>query len=183
VFNQGSLLQVGTPQHLYDAPANIYVASFIGSPRMNLIPGSVSAVERSRLRISAIGTEFEVDGEHSVTDSGAVTLGLRPYDLHLRAEAPSRCSSIVSGIAEVVENTGTEQFVEIVTVDDVRLMSRMHRYARVDVGQRVELALDPWDLHVFSSTSGEALLNRAAGRVTVSDRPTTADRITQTNAS
>jgi multiple sugar transport system ATP-binding protein len=183
VFNQGSLLQVGTPQHLYDAPANIYVASFIGSPRMNLIPGSVSAAERSRLRINAIGTQFTVDGEHSVTESGAVTLGLRPHDLHLRAEAPARCTSIVSGITDVVENTGTELFVEVVTVDDVRLMSRMHRSAQVDVGQRVELALDPWDLHVFSSASGEALLGRSAGRVGVPDRPAVADRITQTNAS
>jgi multiple sugar transport system ATP-binding protein len=183
VFNQGSLLQVGTPQHLYDAPANVFVATFIGSPRMNLMPGSVSAAERSRLRINAIGTQFTVDGKHSVTESGAVTLGLRPHDLHLRAEAPSRCSSIVSGIADVIEHTGTELFVEIMTVDDVRLMSRMHRSARVDVGQPIELALDPGDLHVFSSTTGEALLNRSPGGAADPDRPPIANRMTHTNAS
>jgi multiple sugar transport system ATP-binding protein len=177
VFNQGSLLQVGTPQHLYDAPANVFVASFIGSPRMNLIPGSVSGGERSRLRIDAIGTQFTVEGEHAAEESGAVTLGLRPHDLHLRAEAPPRCSSVVSGLADVVEHTGTELFVEVVTADEVRLMSRMHRSALVDVGQRIELALDPRDLHVFSSETGDALLNRAGGAVAAAARPVIADRM------
>jgi multiple sugar transport system ATP-binding protein len=178
VFNQGSLLQVGTPQLLYDAPGNVFVASFIGSPRMNLIPGSVSAVERSRLRINAIGTQLTVDGQHTAGDSAAVTLGLRPHDLHLRAEAPPRCTTVVSGIADVVEHTGTELFVEVVTAEDVRLMSRMHRSARVDVGQRIELALDPKDLHVFSSTTGEALLDRSAANPSAADRPAIADRMT-----
>jgi multiple sugar transport system ATP-binding protein len=177
VFNQGSLLQVGTPQHLYDAPANVFVASFIGSPRMNMIPGTVSSAERSRLRIDAIGTQFTVEGEHTATAATAVTLGLRPHDLHLRAEAPPRCSTVVSGLADVVEHTGTELFVEVVTADGVRMMSRMHRAARVDVGQRIELALDPRDLHVFSSETGEALLNRAGGAVTSADRPAIADRL------
>ncbi len=177
VFNQGFLLQVGTPQHLYDAPANVFVASFIGSPRMNMIPGTVSSAERSRLRIEAIGSQFTVEGEHSAQGSASVTLGLRPHDLHLRAEAPPRCSSVVSGLADVVEHTGTELFVEVVTTDEVRLMSRMHRSARVDVGQRIELALDPRDLHVFSAETGEALLSRAGGAIATADRPAIADRM------
>jgi hypothetical protein len=79
----------------------------------------------------------------------------------------------------VVEHTGTELFVEVVTVDKVRLMSRMHRSARVDVGQRIEVALDPRDLHVFSAATGEALLNRSAGSgAAAPDRSAIGDRMT-----
>jgi multiple sugar transport system ATP-binding protein len=186
VFDQGELLQVGTPQRLYDAPANVFVASFIGSPRMNLFHGTVAAAERARLEVSALGIRVTIDGQHALsgTEAGAVTVGLRPHDLHLKEEAPARCTSDVSGIADVVEHTGTEIFVEILTEDDVRLMSRMHRSARVDVGDRIEVALDPRDLHLFSAETGDALLDRSDGVAAAgSDRVSVADQMRQVKSS
>ncbi|HUZ53399.1 MAG TPA: ABC transporter ATP-binding protein [Streptosporangiaceae bacterium] len=163
VFDRGALLQVGTPQRLYDAPANVFVASFIGSPRMNLFPGELAGAERARLTVTSLGSTFTIDGEHIASGSGEVTLGLRPHDLHLKAEAPARCTSVIAGLADVVEHTGTEIFAEIVTAEDVRLMARMHRSAQVDIGQRIEVVLDPGDFHVFSAETGEALLDRSGG--------------------
>ena len=175
VFNHGALLQVGTPPRLYDAPANVFVASFIGSPRMNLFPGMVTSAERARLTVSALGSTFTIDGQHTAVGSGEVTIGLRPHDLHLKAEAPARCTSVIVGLADVVEHTGTEIFTEVVTAEDVRLMARMHRSAQVNIGQRIEMALDPRDFHVFSAETGAALLDRSgsatsAGRSGVVER-------------
>jgi multiple sugar transport system ATP-binding protein len=168
VFNQGVLLQVGTPQLLYDAPSNVFVASFIGSPKISLFGGELSHVERARLRIQALGSTFEIEGSHTVAgepqETGQVTVGIRPHDLHWRAEAPARCTHAVSGIADAVEHTGTEIFAEVATPEGVRLMSRLHRSAKVAVGDRVELALDPRDLHLFSAQTGESILDRAADR-------------------
>jgi multiple sugar transport system ATP-binding protein len=164
VFNQGVLLQVGTPQHLYDAPASVFVASFIGSPRMSLFAGKLTSVERSRLTVESLGANFRIDGPHTLQDSesGAVTLGIRPHDLHWRPEAPARCTQVVTGIVDAVEHTGTEIFAEIITAQDVRLMSRLHRSARLAVGERIELVLDPRDLHLFSAQTGECILDRSA---------------------
>ena len=163
VFNRGALLQVGTPQRLYDAPANVFVASFIGSPRMNMFPGELAGAERARLTVTSLGSTFTIDGEHTASGSGEVTLGLRPHDLHLKAEAPARCTTVIAGLVDVVEHTGTEIFAEIVAAEDVRLMARMHRSAQVDIGQRIEVAFDPGDFHVFSAETGEALLDRSGG--------------------
>src|SRR5208282_5608866 len=102
--------------------------------------------------------------------SGDVTLGLSPHDLHLKTEAPARCTNVVTGLADVVEHTGTEIFTEVMTEQDIRLMARMHRSAPVDAGQRIEVALDPHDLHVFSAQTGEALLDRSGASV-VAGRP------------
>lgn len=140
------------------------MASFIGSPRMSLFAGKLTSVERSRLTVESMGATFRIDGPHSLQDSesGAVTLGIRPHDLHWRPEAPARCSQVVTGIVDAVEHTGTEIFAEIVTAQDVRLMSRLHRSARLAVGERIEFVLDPRDLHLFSAQTGECILDRSA---------------------
>ena len=164
VFNQGVLLQVGTPQLLYDAPSNIFVASFIGSPKISLFDGELTGVESARLRIDSLGDSFEIEGVHTLAggESGKVTLGIRPHDLHWRAEAPARCTHHIAGIADAVEHTGTEIFVEVVTPEGTRLMSRLHRSAKVAVGEKIELALDARDLHLFSAETGECILDRSA---------------------
>jgi multiple sugar transport system ATP-binding protein len=173
VFNQGVLLQVGPPELLYDAPSNVFVASFIGSPKMSLLRGELSGVESARLRVESLGTTFEIEGVHRLNagQSGEVTLGIRPHDLHWRPEAPARCTNAISGIADAVEHTGTEIFVEVITPEGVRLMSRLHRSAKVAVGERIELALDTRDLHLFSAESGEYILDRSAGQSSSSALP------------
>jgi len=166
VFNQGVLLQVGTPQLLYDAPSNVFVASFIGSPKMSLFSGELTGVESGRLRVESLGTRFEIEGVHTLGsgESGQVTVGIRPHDLHWRPEAPARCAHSISGIADAVEHTGTEIFVEVVTPEGIRLMSRMHRSAKVAAGETIELALDARDFHLFSAETGESILDRSAAQ-------------------
>jgi multiple sugar transport system ATP-binding protein len=181
VFNQGVLLQVGTPQLLYDAPSNIFVASFIGSPKMNMFGGDLTSVERGRLRVESLGMTFVIEGVHALqgVESGEVRLGIRPHDLHWRPEAPARCLHAISGLADAVEHTGTEIFVEVITPEGIRLMSRMHRSAKVAVGEQVELALDARDLHVFSAETGESILDRSAAQSPSSAPPQAATQVNE----
>jgi multiple sugar transport system ATP-binding protein len=181
VFNQGALLQAGTPQYLYDAPANTFVAGFIGSPRMNLFGGRVAAAEQARLRIEALGETFVVEGTHlAAGDRGdEVILGIRPHDLHWRPEAPARCTAVLAGIADVVEHTGTEIFAEVLTAQGERLMTRLHRSAPIAVGERIEVALDPGDLHVFSAETGQRVLDRASGRAVAAAGAPVTDRLNE----
>jgi multiple sugar transport system ATP-binding protein len=164
VFNQGVLLQIGPPERLYDAPSNVFVASFIGSPKMNLFDGNLASVERARLVLESLGSTFTIEATHKLQDSdpGAMTVGIRPHDLHWKQEAPRRCTHVISGIADAVEHTGTEIFVELVTPAGVRLMSRLHRSVPIAVGEQIELALDARDFHLFSAQTGESILDRSA---------------------
>src|SRR6201985_3776778 len=79
VFNAGRLAQVGEPMALYDNPANLFVAGFLGSPKMNLVPVTVSANDAHALRVRAGDGEFELGASGDAPAIGATaTLGFRP---------------------------------------------------------------------------------------------------------
>jgi multiple sugar transport system ATP-binding protein len=137
VINHGRLEQVGTPDELYAAPASLFVASFIGSPPMNLLP-SVSG-------ISAFG----------MLRPGAVvepiTLGVRPEHLALR---PLPGAWTVSGVVGLVEPTGKDRVVQLVTDDGTPVAFRAELSERPVVGERLTVGCDPADVHVYATTSG-----------------------------
>lgn len=86
VMNAGEIMQVGTPEDVYNSPANLFVASFIGSPAMNLVEGSIDAgvFTATNMRIEGIASNH----------SGAVTLGYRAEDAAIaRSNAPAPAES------------------------------------------------------------------------------------------
>ena len=102
VLNAGCVEQVGTPLELYHTPANLFVAGFIGSPQMNLIAATVSAVEPHAAALTLDGgSKIEV-AIQGVRAGDAVTLGIRPEYLFLAADGP------VTGRVELVEHLGGE---------------------------------------------------------------------------
>ncbi len=87
VFNGGRIEQVGTPQQLYNAPCNLFVAGFLGTPKMNFIPAEILAAGASHASVLLPGgaiVEVAVDG-NAVRRGDAVTLGVRAEHLALRA--------------------------------------------------------------------------------------------------
>ena len=163
VFHDGQLLQVGTPDDLYDNPSTRFVASFLGSPTMNLVPGVLVSGSEQDVRVRCLDQDLVVRGRQLRPDaeSGApVTVGVRPHDLYWGGEAPERCSVRLAGVVELVEHTGTELFASVSIGTDTRLMARLHRSVRVARGDRIDLAFDPGDLHVFADTSGDSILER-----------------------
>lgn len=101
VMNGGRIEQIGSPLELYDEPANLFVAGFIGSPSMNFIKGSYSADKSAPLVVTADGTRLAVPAGTSAQNGQEVIVGIRPEHFVL-AEAGQGAGFAIS----VVEPTG-----------------------------------------------------------------------------
>ncbi|MDZ4188418.1 MAG: ABC transporter ATP-binding protein [Hydrogenophaga sp.] len=147
VMKDGILQQLGTPDDIYNRPANTYVATFIGSPTMNLITGQASA--------SANGAGFAIQGAHlpmvsPATQGSQALLGLRPEHIVFNDEAPWR------GEVSVVEPTGADTYVVVKTAaGDVTV--RTAPQVRVNPGDRVGLDVQVAHANWFDTSSGVRL--------------------------
>ncbi|MBU8825721.1 ABC transporter ATP-binding protein [Mycolicibacterium goodii] len=139
VLDSGSIAQVGTPEELYRHPANTFVAGFIGSPSMNLVPGRLRAGV-----FEAEGLNFTVTGQ----DRGDVTLGVRPEDL-LVAPDPNGV-----GRVELVELLGP-RYVLIIRAGGHRLTAVVEAAAVSEwadvptMGDSVSVQARPGRTHLF----------------------------------
>ncbi|HEY6935246.1 MAG TPA: sn-glycerol-3-phosphate ABC transporter ATP-binding protein UgpC [Marmoricola sp.] len=149
VMNFGELQQVDTPLNLYDKPANLFVAGFIGSPQMNLIRGKASGGEVH------IG-KYSLGAEQLDAQSGNVTIGVRPEAWRIVSQEDGGLPVQVA----VVEELGADGFVYGST--DVEgtphdLTIRVNARDSVRKGDTVYVTTDPHQVHVFDSESGERL--------------------------
>ena len=161
VFAQGRMLQIGTPEELFRGPANKEVATFIGSPKMNLVPGKVTrGASQPSIRFLETSTVLNKSSGLDTVTAGetAVDVGLRPQDLHWHQDAPSRCRASTSGNIVSIEPTGAEMFVTV-NVGGTVVNNRFPSFAPVRSGEPVDLVFDPDDLHLFESVTGRALTN------------------------
>ncbi|WP_349828317.1 ABC transporter ATP-binding protein [Brevibacterium litoralis] len=172
VMNGGRVEQVGTPRELYDTPATLFVAGFIGSPTMNLLP---ARVEDGR----AVDGEFTVPLLAGVDPTGPVLVGIRPEDLHVvgdgtrttgasgaadpAAPAPEEMGRF-EVVVELVEELGSDSYVYGVREGDVpdkRYVARLPKGEHPAVGTRLRLGVDPERVLVFDAGS-EARLGSGA---------------------
>jgi multiple sugar transport system ATP-binding protein len=164
VMKDGILQQLDTPQALYDRPANMFVAGFIGSPSMNFFPGALSGSDGT-LTASMAGMTLRIPQGRGVglaSMSGRdVVFGLRPEDIYARGmEAPGHGTPTddVCGKAmvEVVEPLGGEQFVYL-EAGGQEFTSRMDSRVKATPGEALELVFDTSRLHVFDKQTERAL--------------------------
>jgi multiple sugar transport system ATP-binding protein len=162
VFKDGNILQLDTPKRLYQRPANTFVATFVGSPKMNMFPGVLNRTPtKADLRCGAVSLPIDPNRLVETKQDSDVEVGVRPQDLHWVKDAPSRCTHMIRGIVRAVETTGPETYVDV-EITDLTLASRFPSFPDISVGQTVELALDPQNIYVFDKKSGHNLLNEAA---------------------
>jgi len=163
VFNQGRLLQVGAPDEVYSHPADRFVAQFIGSPKICMFDGRFDRGSHGAASLRCLDQTLVLTGLQAAAVSklsgDEVTVGVRPHDLHWVEEAPARCTARVDVIAEVIEHAGPETFVDARSLNGERLVARFHRGAGIASGDRVTLAFDVNDLHVFSTDTGQNILD------------------------
>ena len=183
VLRSGVLQQCDRPQVLYDRPANLFVAAFIGSPAMNLYEAELTTAARElRLGSQTIVLDDELRRRQPRLASYAgssVVVGFRPEDLSAAGEEAS--GQILEATVDLVEALGSELLVHFsidarwVQAEGVRpgdeeptgapglLSSGGEGIARVDprapihAGTRVRFALQPTRLHFFDARSGEAI--------------------------
>lgn len=145
VMDEGALVQVGTPRGVYEYPANLFVAGFVGSPHMNLVPVLVDG-------LVARASAFSVELPRAVGVERAV-LGIRPEDLNQVAGG----THVIELRADLIENVGPHQLVHGSAGSD-RLIARVARTLVVFRGDVVRLGIDPARLHVFDHATGRKVL-------------------------
>ncbi|MFT3709211.1 MAG: sn-glycerol-3-phosphate ABC transporter ATP-binding protein UgpC [Archangium sp.] len=150
VFNKGVLQQLGPPLELYNAPANTFVATFLGSPSMNLIDATIEGS-------NFVGKNFSLSlpqrGES--WGEGPFKLGLRPQDLRLSAEGPIR------GEVEAVERLGFDGYAFLKT--EAGPVAARFENVDVQVGQTVAVKPIGDALYVFSGDGARALRHPSRG--------------------
>jgi len=152
VMHDGRVEQIGSPLELYDRPANLFVAQFIGSPAMNVIEGTVRRVNGSAHVEVAGGVRWPL-GKASGTDGQRVAYGIRPE--HLELSAPG-ASNAVPGEIIVVEPTGAETEL-LVQVGEAQIVLVTHGRPVVNPGDKIALGLDTAMVHVFDRETGQRL--------------------------
>jgi ABC-type sugar transport system ATPase subunit len=157
VMNDGTLQQVGTADDVYDRPANLFVADFVGEPRMNLLPGRARNLNGDRLEILlSAASRIILPGQ--LAEGGTereVTLGTRPQDIRLeRPDAEGVLPATVFAF-EPLQEVG-RLTLELPGVEQ-RVVVETHHDLRADPGERVGLRLDPARTHLFDTETGARL--------------------------
>ncbi|WP_315836247.1 ABC transporter ATP-binding protein [Bradyrhizobium prioriisuperbiae] len=150
VMRNGVIEQMGTPDEIYRQPRNTFVASFLGSPQINLIEGVLTGDAANRgfargefsLALNRRGLAGHAGRE--------VTLGVRPEDLRV---APA---GELSAMVELVSPQGSEQYVNV-RISGIEAMLRLDNHQKVAPGDTLRLSVDQRLLHVFDRTTGESL--------------------------
>jgi multiple sugar transport system ATP-binding protein len=176
LLRRGVLQQIASPRVLYDEPANLFVAGFIGSPPMNLVPATVDG---GRLRLPFVTFELPPDRRAAVEGRRLVIAGIRPegFEDGTRgdsSEAPP--GATFAARVDVVEWLGNEQYAYVPydappgagrltelarELDADRLRSQLvvavDPRRQLDRGAELALGIDPRRLHLFDPESGETL--------------------------
>jgi multiple sugar transport system ATP-binding protein len=156
VLNAGDLEQLGTPAEVYDRPASVFVAGFLGSPAMNLVDATLHASD-GRVRVTAPhGGGVLWAGSTPPVDA---VLGVRPEHLTFVAPgagAPEQDGVAFAGVVDTVENLGSEQVV-YVRSGEIRLAVRAGRTVPVRVGDDVRLHAAVAHTHLFDRATGRRL--------------------------
>ncbi|MCY4541551.1 MAG: sn-glycerol-3-phosphate ABC transporter ATP-binding protein UgpC [Rhodobacteraceae bacterium] len=147
VFNHGRIEQSGTPMHLYNAPANRFVAGFIGSPAMNFLPAKVRRQE-DRFTAAIGSSVVPLDRSLRNLPQGEISIGVRPE--HMSVVDPA--DGDVEATIEIVEELGAEviAYLQIdATAEPVTV--RLPPQRQVVPGQRVGVRLAHESFHLFDS--------------------------------
>ncbi len=173
VMNAGQLQQLDTPQHLYDHPANRFVATFIGSPSMNVFPADVSTNDGS-VEVAADGFRLVLPperGERLRPYIGKqILLGIRPEHMQVHEFAETvHEGNTVSLPVELVEPLGSETLLHLAGPGGETLVSRADPRTIVRRGETAEIAVDTQHVHAFDPETEESLTSEMAPAVAAAD--------------
>ncbi len=158
VLEAGEVRQYGRPLELYHLPQNQFVAGFIGSPKMNFLSVTVTAVAPDGVTIASpdLGGAHHIPVQPGATRIGdAMRLGIRPAHMAPGARTEADAGIQVSGEVGLVERLGHETFVELTTLSGQSVTALVGGTTLVDIRQTMSLRFDADDCHLFAA-SGQA---------------------------
>jgi multiple sugar transport system ATP-binding protein len=145
VMNGGNIEQAGRPLDLYDRPANLFVAGFIGSPAMNMVKGTVTG---GKLRMED-GTEWPLPANGVAPKEGPAVYGVRPEHLRLDSQG-------IPATVQVVEPTGSETQV-LMRIGGQSVIGAFRERVSAKPGEILPVRPDTTLVHLFDEQSGRRL--------------------------
>ena len=167
IMKDGYIMQVGTPTEVFEMPKSLFVAEFIGAPKMNVMPAELTK-SASGYSVKAFGVTLPVDGEKGkaladkYASTGKVLLGVRPEHITLAKEG----ENAIPCVLEVNEMMGSELHLHVYTEDGTRLIVRVptinlepaERESLVQ-GKKLYITFSGKVMHFFNPETEENLLN------------------------
>ena len=167
IMKDGYIMQVGTPEECFDMPSNLFVAEFIGAPKMNIMKTQLLR-ENGKYFVTPFGSKIEVTGEKGKllqqknVPAGEVLLGVRPEHMVL---ADARDGAAIPATLEVNEMMGSELHLHVFTEDGTRLIVRVptiglesgERETLVS-GKKMSVTFEGKVMHFFDPETEENLL-------------------------
>jgi multiple sugar transport system ATP-binding protein len=156
VQKKGSVAQVGTPMDLYHRPNSLFVAEFIGSPKMNILPGRLVSAGPGHAHVTVADHTFEVAVQADRLAAGdAVHLGLRPE--HMRLVDPGQGANCLPAQITHIEKLGESSLLYLSTAaNQPTITLKVEGTTQRQTGENVQIHVAPQDLHLFD-VEGEAL--------------------------
>ncbi len=148
IMKDGLIEQVGTPHEVFAKPVNVFVASFIGTPQMNLVEADLRSFGDGKAAVTLAGNDIQIAADPAVSrmKPSKVTVGIRP-----RAFTPVQEKAVdtISAQAELIEPMGAETLIHARTATggDIRVV--VPRDRRIKVGEALNLRPDPKQTHFF----------------------------------
>ena len=149
VMNQGRIVQVGRPQEVYSNPRNTFVASFVGSPAINLLAGRIVG------NCAVMDPTFQLPLGGAAANEGAYTFGIRPEDVSVESGAP------VEARVHDIENHGIEKIVTM-RVGEHLLRASIPARTTVAIEDEIRFGWNPTKVMLFDATTGVNLRHQAA---------------------
>ena len=153
VLNDGRVEQVGTPMTLYNEPANLFVAKFIGAPPMNLINLNKAALNNnkdSKVEIDFYGEKYQL-----LSDSDVATVGIRPEHIVLKEDAltPQNNDALkVTATVDLVERLGDVSYLYTRLNDDTVVTVTVTGQSDIQANHKISLLLPVDKIHLFGET-------------------------------
>lgn len=162
VMKDGVIQQAATPDMIYNNPANMFVAGFIGSPAMNFISGRLEEEGSVHFKAHNVNVEIPEGRAKELREKGyvgkEVVFGIRPEDIHdepVFLEASP--DSVLTTKVEVAENMGSEMYLYLSGLGDDMFVARVDARSDVSMGDEVKLAFDMNKCHIFDKETEEAV--------------------------
>ena len=161
VMRDGKVVQLGTAREVYRNPRDLYVATFVGKPKMSLVDG---ALERSNGEVTFVSPDLRI-GLGSAAALGLqdgdwqnVALGIRAEDVRLSAVASEHPVGSFGASIQLLEPIGSDTFVELAS-GDATVVARVAPDVRLEIGQAVQATLTPGRIHLFDRERGQRIIH------------------------
>jgi hypothetical protein len=164
VMKDGIVQQVDSPENLYNAPRNLFVAGFIGSPQMNFMDAVVeNKGEDVYLKVGKHALKLPVTKAHKFKDGAyngkTVVLGIRPEDMHdSELFINSSPDSVIESDIKVYELLGAEVFLYF-DVEGFQMTARVNPRTNLRTGDHAKFALDMEKVHIFDKETELTITN------------------------